>query len=111
MAGIKETKEVVVLGLVLAKAVVDSVKDGSFSLGDAITLMKVIPKIAPAVKDASAIPAELADLDAAELDEILKAVSDELGTDYAHKEYVEMAAKGVLMLLQLVLELKKAKQA
>lgn len=111
MAGIKETKEVVVMGMAVAKAIADSVKDGQFSVGDAITLLRVIPKIAPAVKDGAQIPAELKDLDAAELEELLLAVSDEIGPDYAHKEYVEMAAKGALMLLQLVLELKKAKAA
>lgn len=111
MAGIKETKEVVVMGLALAKSIADCVKDGNFSSGDIFSLIKVIPKIAPAVKDASQIPSELGDLDAAELDELLKCVSDEIGADYAHKEYVEMAARGGLMLLQLVLELKKVKQA
>lgn len=110
MAGIKETKEVVIMGMAVAKAITDCVKDGNFSTGDIFALIKVIPKIAPAVKDGAQIPAELADMDAAELDELLLAVSDELGPNYAHKEYVEMAAKGGLMLLQLVLELKKIKK-
>lgn len=109
MAGIKETKEVVILGLTLAKTIADCAKDGTFGMGDIGSIIKLVPKIAPAVKDANQIPQELKDLDAAEMQELLDAVSAELGADYAHKEYVEMAAKGAFMLLQLVLELKKPK--
>ena len=107
--GIKETKEVVLLGLTLAKCIADVAKDGSFSVGDVGFILKLVPKVAPAVKDVNQVPSELKDLDGAELDELLKVVSDELGADYAQKELVEMAAKGALMLLQLVLELKKPK--
>jgi hypothetical protein len=104
--GVKETKEVVALGLALGKAVVSIADDGKVSVLELAKLIPVVPKISQGVTGLKDVPAELADMDAAELQELLDMVEAELGKEYAAKPVVEGLLQLGLAVLQVVKDLK-----
>lgn len=70
MAGIKNTLEVIDLGMAISGAVVSSMKDGKVDSADVPNLFPLFPVLMPAIEDLDQIPTELSDIDAAELETI-----------------------------------------
>ncbi len=70
MATIKETLEVIDLGLALSGAVVASLKDGKIDSVDVPNLFPLFTVLMPAIEGIDQIPTELSDIDAVELETI-----------------------------------------
>lgn len=105
---IKDTKELVTLVAVLAKAFKDAQADGRIDATDIAVLIQVIPSLTPALENITNIPAELKDLDAAEVQELadaVKVVVGELG-DAKYAEVAERAVKAGLAIFEIVKILK-----
>lgn len=70
----------IVLGMHTGKAVKVSLDDGKFNLQDMPNFIPVFPHVGPAFENISQVPAQFADIDAVEADqlksEILKAVGE-----------------------------------
>tara|TARA_R110000796_G_scaffold173868_1_gene290828 strand:+ start:18482 stop:18817 length:336 start_codon:yes stop_codon:yes gene_type:complete len=79
--GIENTLEVVTLGASIISAVQFSREDGSINAGDLIHLLRVIPKIGPALDEVEEVPAELADLDAIEREQIFERLREIIGDE------------------------------
>lgn len=76
--GIKELGEIVEFSIDLANAASRSLEDGEFGLFDLRHFIGVIASAGPALKGLDKIPAELADLDAKEMDELLEKIKGNL---------------------------------
>ena len=72
MPGISETEDVITFVKDLAGVIKDARADGKLDIFDAVKALKLAPAVAIAVKGASFISAELADLSAEEKDELVK---------------------------------------
>ena len=72
--GIKETKEAVLFGFVLASALKESLKDGRVGIGDLPKVFRVLQAAPEALANLSKVPAELSDLTSEEYDELVSAV-------------------------------------
>lgn len=78
--GIQNTLEVIELGIALGGAFKSAqADDGKVNAKDIAHLITVVPKIGPAVSDISEVPAELKDLDAGELQEVIDHVQELVG--------------------------------
>lgn len=91
MAGIKETKEVVKLGIGIGDALKGAMSDGKLGLDDVMYLVPLATLVGPAVDNIKAVPSELADLDAAEAAELVADVAASHGDSKAGR----IAAKGL----------------
>lgn len=74
--GIKETKEVLKFGILAKDVIVAAKADGKINLGDLGLVLPLVGPLNGAIEGAEQIPAELADLDAAEFDELVALAKD-----------------------------------
>ena len=91
---IKDTKELISLIAVLAKAFKDANADGKVDATDIAVLIQVIPAIGPAIDGIGTIPDELKDLNGAEIAELVETVKGVVG-QLADEKYVEVAEKAL----------------
>lgn len=94
MSDIKDTKELIRLVAVLAKAFKQANADGKINALDIGSLIQVIPTIAPALNGIASIPEELKDLDSNELSEIVESVKNIVG-EVSDEKYVEIAERSL----------------
>lgn len=87
---IKNTLEVITLGASMGKAFAGAKDDGKIGIEDLGQLIQIIPALGPALADISQVPAELKDIDSAELEQIKAAVIDVVG-DVAGDKAIEIA--------------------
>ena len=73
--GIKETKEAVTAMVVMVEAVDDAYEDKKFTIGDLWGFPKTLKAMAVGIRGINKIPAELADLDDAEVKELIDFVN------------------------------------
>ena len=108
MSDIKDTKELISLIAVLAKAFKEASADGKIDALDLAVLIQIIPTIAPALEGASTIPEELKDLDAAEIAEITESVKEVVGqlVDEKYVDVAEQALKAGSAIFEIVKILK-----
>lgn len=107
MAGVKELSDVVKFVCATASAVAEAAKDGKVSLGDATALVPLLYKLPSAVDGFDKIPGEVADLDDAELQDLLLLVKNELNLpNHKLEEAVEDALGIALQLYALVKKLQ-----
>lgn len=78
MYGIKETKEAVVLGCLVADAVDKTMADGVVSVWDSKNFISVVAAIKPAFEGGKYIGKELGDLDESERAELSAAIAENL---------------------------------
>lgn len=71
MAGTKELKDALALAMSLHMAYDKSMEDGKLSVTDFTNLVDPMMKLLPALEGAKSIPAEMADLDAEEKEELV----------------------------------------
>ena len=71
MAGIQETKEFVAFALTLVQTGIEVAKDGKVGLSDVVALVSAMKDAPAAFIGAEKMPAELKDLDDAELAELM----------------------------------------
>lgn len=109
---INETKDVVVLLCTVANASVESLKDdGKITITDMFKFGGAATALFPALSGIGAVPAELADLDPIEKDELIALVKEELELEANVEAVVEKAlsiAGQIKELIDLVKELKAA---
>ncbi len=98
--GVKETKELISLGIALEKAVVAAKADGKIDINDLPLLLAVLPKLQPAIDGIDQIPAELKDLSAPEAADVVAYVMAELaiGEGKAKEVALKAVALGVAAL-------------
>lgn len=96
MAGIKETKEALRFGIALGEGVAASLIDGKVTFLDAVNFYSALMAAGDAIKDASQIPSELADLSEEEIAELKEFVMTEFDID---QDAIENAIKGGLNLV------------
>lgn len=94
MTDIKDTKELVALIAVLAKAFKEANADGKVDVTDIAQLITIIPAIGPALEGVGTIPEELKDLDEAEINELVEQVKLIVG-DLADEKYVDVVARAL----------------
>lgn len=105
---VKELKDVVVLLAQIANSSVSALKDGKVGVEDLSLFLKLIPLLPAAVDGAAQIPAELKDVDAAEVKELADAVVANLALDNEKAALVVSKSLGVVIALaDLALSLKK----
>lgn len=92
MAGIKETKELIDGALVIGSVVYKQLLDG-FQFEDAIALIPALVILPNAIKGIDQVPGEVADLDAAERDELIALVEQKLDID--NERAKKIAAKAL----------------
>lgn len=105
VVGIKETKEAVLAVLSCGVIVKQALADGSIGIGDLRLVLPAIKQINVAVEGSAKIPAELADFQPGEWDELVAAASPllkELAPDQ-----IEGAIFVVLGIVKSLLELLK----
>ena len=105
--GVKETKEMLMFIIAMAEAVDKSDADGKFSLEDAGHLIAALPMAMAAFSGVSAMPKELADMDAVERAELVKMIDVELQLGHAKTEMAVKKGIGVMMELYGLYELVK----
>ena len=106
--GIKELKELVKFGLKLGEALGKALEDGKINLVDALKFLPVLKDLKIALEGASEIPAELKDLDEAELQELKVFIKDEFNLpDDALEAKIEMGLEVAVSLISLALGFKK----
>ena len=101
--GIQETKDVVYAGLKIGEALSDGVD---------ITDVGALTSLPAAISGISDVPAEIADLDEAEMEELKMFVQDNFDIpDDDVEKFVEKAISTVIQLYQLFLAFKEMKAA
>lgn len=109
---INETKDVVVLLCTVANASVEALADdGKITITDMFKFGGAATALFPALSGISAVPAELADLDPIEKEELIALVKEELALEENVEAVVEKAlqiAGQIKELIDLVKELKAA---
>lgn len=106
--GIEQTKDVVTFAVLFANAIIESWKDGKITVSDIMNFMSPLFKLPAALNGLDAVPEELNDLDAAELDSLILLVQDliEVDSDKA-KLIVEKSIKTMYAIFELVKAIKK----
>ena len=84
--GIQETKDAAVFGALLGNAIDATMADGEITLTDARFVFGLMSAVKPALEGAKFIGRELADLDAAERQELAVAVAEALKLTHASGE-------------------------
>lgn len=111
MAGIKETSDMLVLGLAGVRAWDGITEDGKINMKDLIKLFDVARRAPAAIIGASEIPAELLDLDEEELEILIGIVDKQFGfRDMDREQVVEVLAhvlRGCLHFMEAVKLLRK----
>lgn len=95
--GIKETKEVLLLGFAVGKAYKAAKQDdGEITMMDFSHLVNLFPVIGPAIEGANNIPNELKDLSKEEIEELMTFSAAHLGElAGSNEELVEKISKGL----------------
>ena len=108
---INETKDVVIFLCKVSNAANESfADDGKITVSDLFKFSGAAIALFPAISGISAVPAELADLDPIEKDELIALVKEELNLDANVEAVVEKAlliAAEIKGLIDLIAELKK----
>lgn len=103
MAGTKEVKELLDLALTGVDVGVKASADGKIDAADLALLLQLVPTVGPAIDGIGEIPAELADLDAAEAADVVAHVMAKLSIADAHARAVtEAALKAIAANYELV---------
>lgn len=97
MADVKNTKEVLKLIISGYKVYGLAKADGKIDLSDLGFLMTMLPHLQPAFDDASKIPTEVKDLDAAEAQELATFIVTELGVVEGQTAEIINASLGLLV--------------
>jgi len=107
MADIKETKEMIKFVCAIANGAGNALEDGEVGWEDAMFIMDGLLSAPAAFDGADNIPAELADLSEAEVDELIECINEELDLPQDEIEGVleDMLAVGV-ELFDLILRIK-----
>lgn len=107
MAGIKETGELVVWIGKLASAIGSSLSDGRIDFRDVWTLAGAIPGLPSAISGIDQIPKELADLDAAEAQQLVEMFSEafEMPSHEAEQK-VEMILKAIAEFIDMIQKMR-----
>lgn len=92
--GIKETKEVLKVGLMLQEALKGALSDGKFGFEDIAQFIPLLGSVSGAIEGIEQVPAELADLDAGEFDELVLVVQDVI-KDVTPDKWEEVVFKGL----------------
>ena len=102
--GIKETKEALVLGVALIKAGKSALANGKIGIEDLPYLFSLISPLQAAIEGGYKIPAELADLQPEEWDELLSVAAPiiDLVTPDALEDFVWKALAAVKLLLESI---------
>jgi hypothetical protein len=101
--GIDELKDVVRLGASLGNAVGKSLEDGKVGVGDIGHFFDPLTKIGPALSGIELVPAEIADLDPTEVDELVVMVVEEFDIPQNDaEEFIEDSIKQVASLYSYV---------
>lgn len=110
--GIQETKELVVFVARLATSVDASLADGKVGVDDAAQLMAPLMAIPAAFAGITEFPAEVADLDPAEAEELKEAIKAELDLrGDAVEVIVEEAIGAAFQLAGVIIQYVRAKKA
>lgn len=105
---IAHVKELLLLLVDVVKAAQDVAKDGKVDLTDLAAIIRVIPNFGPALAGIGEVPGEIADIDSAEITELLSAVTGKLSFEDAKTQLVvEKALKAVAALGDLSLAVLK----
>ena len=105
--GIKETKEVLKFGILAKDAIIAAKADGHIGFEDLGLVVGLVGPLNGAVQGSDQIPAELADLDEGELDELI-AVAKETVNDFTPDNWESYvwaqiaAAKEFLIVTKLI---------
>jgi len=94
MADIKNTLELIDLVTSIAKTIKDANADGTVDVNDLTLLIGLFPTLGPAISGITDIPAELQDLDEAEVTRISESVKDFVG-DVVGGKYEEIAERSL----------------
>lgn len=104
---IQQTKELVDLVLTVHKIGKDSLADGQFNLTDFARLAELFPVVGPGLNQIDQVPAELADMDAAEATELVTHVMTKLVVDDPKaRQIVEASLKVAIAGYNLYLAVK-----
>jgi hypothetical protein len=96
MAGIKETKELVLFVAKLSSSIGHAMEDGKLSFLDMAKMVPLLMKAGDALDGIEQIPAELLDLDAAERQELLDAFNSEFSLPNDKAEAIIEKALGAV---------------
>ena len=99
--GIKNVKELMILGLQLGVVGKLAMEDGKLSVGDLGLVVQVFPHVVPAFKDLGEVPAELADLDADESTELLVEAARQLPYITDNKRLMNIVVKSIKVALSI----------
>jgi hypothetical protein len=101
--GTKDTEEAMKLGFAVAKVVKQAKEnDGKFSSADLMLLTQLFPHFGPAFEGLDKIPAELKDLDEAEVKHLLNVAAAHLGGVLGKEELVRKVEKALKVALAIV---------
>jgi hypothetical protein len=109
MAGIQETKEVMVFGVGMAMAIDESTKDG-FQWTDIFNLVPPLTELPVALEGINDVPEEIKDMDDNERKELIEAIND---LDFASDRSEEVAKQALraglenLKLVALIREIRE----
>lgn len=95
--GIQNTKELIQMGAATAKIIKQAKEnDGAYSAMDLPLLINLFPTMGPALDDIASVPAELKDLDADELKELLQFGAAHIGEAYSDSPALIAKVEAVL---------------
>jgi hypothetical protein len=101
--GTKDTEEAMKLGFAIAKVVKEAKSnDGKFSSQDLILLTNLFPHFGPAFEGLDNVPAEIKDLDEAEIKHLLNVGAAHLGGVLGKEELVRKIEKSLKVALAIV---------
>jgi len=101
--GTKETEEAMKLGFAVAKVLKQAkANDGKISSNDLMLLTNLFPHFGPAFEGIDQVPAELKDLDEAEVKRLLTVASAHLGEVLDKEELVRKVEKALKVALAIV---------
>jgi hypothetical protein len=103
MANVQNLKELLGFVFELGESIGESFEDGKITFMDAANFVDVFQKIAPALEDIDMIPAEISDIDEAEINELTSYISEEF--DIADDELemkLEMGLEAGLRLAKFI---------
>lgn len=81
MAGLKETKEVIIFTAKLGNAIGKSLADGKITFTDAANFIDPLMKLPAAFAGIENVPAELSDMNEADRQELIQVAKDEFDLD------------------------------
>ena len=97
MVGIKETKEVIALGIHISQGIELSLADNAWTISDALNFFQALQATPAAIMDIDKVPAELLDLDQAELAEIEALVKEMIPG--VQQEWIDIARNALKIVL------------